>query len=49
MSAYGAGGNLVVLGDTGIALGDSLYEKARLFVRGATVKASAPTCVLWSL
>lgn len=42
MSAFMAqSGNLVVLGDAGEALGDSLYE-ARLFVRGG-VKASAPT------
>ena len=34
MSAFmGQKGNLVVLGDAGDALGDSLYE-ARLFVRG---------------
>jgi methylamine---glutamate N-methyltransferase subunit B len=36
-------GNLVVLGDAGEALGDSLYE-ARLFVRG-TVKSLGADCV----
>jgi glutamate synthase domain-containing protein 3 len=36
-------GNLVVLGDAGDALGDSLYE-ARLFVRG-TVKSLGADCV----
>jgi glutamate synthase domain-containing protein 3 len=44
MSAFMAqAGNLVVLGDTGDALGDSLYE-ARLFVRGA-VKSLGADCV----
>jgi glutamate synthase domain-containing protein 3 len=44
MSAFMAqAGNLVVLGDTGDALGDSLYE-ARLFVRG-TVKSLGADCV----
>ena len=44
MSAFMAqAGNLVVLGDTGDALGDSLYE-ARLFVRGA-VKSLGSDCV----
>ena len=42
MSAFMAqAGNLVVLGDAGEALGDSIYE-ARLFVRGRS-RASAPT------
>ena len=36
-------GNMVVLGDAGDALGDSLYE-ARLFVRG-TVKSLGADCV----
>ena len=36
-------GNLVVLGDAGEALGDSIYE-ARLFVRGA-VKSLGADCV----
>ena len=36
-------GNLIVLGDTGDALGDSLYE-ARLFVRG-TVTSLGSDCV----
>ncbi len=36
-------GNLVVLGDAGEALGDSLYE-ARLFVRGA-VKSLGADCI----
>ena len=36
-------GNLVVLGDAGDALGDSLYE-ARLFVRG-TVKSLGADCI----
>ena len=36
-------GNLVVLGDAGEALGDSLYE-ARLFVRG-TVKSLGADCI----
>src|SRR6056297_2194406 len=44
MSAFmGQKGNLVVLGDAGDALGDSLYE-ARLFVRG-TVKSLGADCV----
>ena len=44
MSAFMAQkGNLVVLGDAGDALGDSLYE-ARLFVRG-TVKSLGADCV----
>ena len=44
MSAFMAqAGNLVVLGDTGDALGDSLYE-AKLFVRG-TVKSLGADCV----
>ncbi len=44
MSAFMAqSGNLVVLGDAGDALGDSLYE-ARLFVRG-TVKSLGADCV----
>jgi glutamate synthase domain-containing protein 3 len=36
-------GNLVVLGDAGEALGDSLYE-ARLFVRGS-VKSLGADCI----
>ena len=45
MSAFMAqAGNLVVLGETGDALGDSLYE-ARLFVRGS-VKSLGADCVL---
>ena len=44
MSAFMAqAGNLVVLGDAGEALGDSLYE-ARLFVRGA-VKSLGADCI----
>ena len=44
MSAFMAqSGNLVVLGDAGDALGDSLYE-ARLFVRGA-VKSLGADCI----
>jgi glutamate synthase domain-containing protein 3 len=44
MSAFMAqSGNLVVLGDAGDALGDSLYE-ARLFVRG-NVKSLGADCV----
>lgn len=44
MSAFmGQSGNLVVLGDAGDALGDSLYE-AKLFVRG-TVKSLGADCV----
>jgi glutamate synthase domain-containing protein 3 len=44
MSAFMAqAGSLVVLGDAGDALGDSLYE-ARLFVRGA-VKSLGADCV----
>ncbi|WP_138464306.1 protein GlxC [Poseidonocella sp. HB161398] len=44
MSAFMAQkGNLVVLGDAGEALGDSLYE-ARIFVRGA-VKSLGADCV----
>jgi glutamate synthase domain-containing protein 3 len=44
MSAFMAQeGNLVVLGDAGEALGDSLYE-ARLFVRGS-VKSLGADCV----
>jgi glutamate synthase domain-containing protein 3 len=44
MSAFMAQeGNLVVLGDAGEALGDSIYE-ARLFVRG-TVKSLGADCV----
>ena len=44
MSAFMAqSGNLVVLGDAGDALGDSLYE-ARLFVRG-TVKSLGSDCI----
>jgi glutamate synthase domain-containing protein 3 len=44
MSAFMAQkGNLVVLGDAGEALGDSIYE-ARLFVRGA-VKSLGADCI----
>jgi methylamine---glutamate N-methyltransferase subunit B len=44
MSAFMAqSGNLVVLGNAGEALGDSLYE-ARLFVRG-TVKSLGADCI----
>ena len=44
MSAFMAqSGNMVVLGDAGDALGDSLYE-ARLFVRG-TVKSLGADCI----
>ena len=44
MSAFMAqSGHLVVLGDAGDALGDSLYE-ARLFVRGS-VKSLGADCV----
>ena len=44
MSAFMAqSGNLVVLGDAGEALGDSLYE-ARLFVRGS-VKSLGADCI----
>jgi glutamate synthase domain-containing protein 3 len=44
MSAFmGQKGTLVVCGDAGDALGDSLYE-ARLFVRGA-VKSLGADCV----
>src|SRR6478752_2268889 len=44
MSAFMAqAGNLVVFGDAGDALGDSLYE-ARLFVRG-TVKSLGADCI----
>ena len=44
MSAFMAqSGNLVVLGDAGDALGDTLYE-ARLFVRG-TVKSLGADCI----
>ena len=44
MSAFMAqAGNLVVLGDAGDALGDSIYE-ARLFVRG-TVKSLGADCI----
>jgi glutamate synthase domain-containing protein 3 len=44
MSAFMAqSGDMVVLGDTGDALGDSLYE-ARLFVRGI-VKSLGADCV----
>ena len=44
MSAFMAQkGNLVVLGNAGDALGDSLYE-ARLFVRGA-VKSLGADCI----
>jgi glutamate synthase domain-containing protein 3 len=39
----GQSGNLVVLGDAGDALGDSLYE-ARLFVRG-NVKSLGADCI----
>ena len=44
MSAFmGQAGNLVVLGDAGDALGDSLYE-AKLFVRGK-VKSLGSDCI----
>ena len=44
MSAFMAQkGNLVILGDAGEALGDSLYE-ARLFVRGS-VKSLGADCI----
>jgi glutamate synthase domain-containing protein 3 len=44
MSAFMAqSGNLVVLGNAGDALGDSLYE-ARLFVRGS-VKSLGADCI----
>ena len=44
MSAFMAqSGSLVVLGDAGEALGDSLYE-ARLFVRGS-VKSLGADCI----
>ena len=44
MSAFMAqSGNLVVLGDAGDALGDSLYE-ARLFVRGS-VRSLGADCI----
>ena len=44
MSAFMAqAGNLVVLGNAGEALGDSLYE-ARLFVRG-TVRSLGADCI----
>jgi glutamate synthase domain-containing protein 3 len=44
MSAFmGQSGSLVVLGDAGEALGDSLYE-AKLFVRG-TVKSLGADCI----
>ena len=44
MSAFMAqAGNLVVLGDAGEALGDSIYE-ARLFVRGE-VKSLGGDCI----
>lgn len=44
MSAFmGQSGNLVVCGDAGDALGDSLYE-ARLFVRGS-VKSLGADCI----
>jgi len=44
MSAFMAQrGNLVVLGDAGEALGDSLYE-ARLYVRGS-VKSLGADCI----
>ncbi|MFO1073043.1 MAG: hypothetical protein U1E17_10300 [Geminicoccaceae bacterium] len=44
MSAFMAqSGNLVVLGDAGDALGDSLYE-AKLFVRGE-VRAAGADCI----
>ncbi|GAB4272461.1 MAG: hypothetical protein Kow0013_25890 [Pararhodobacter sp.] len=45
MSAFVAQkGNLVVLGDAGDALGDSLLYEARIFVRGA-VKSPGADCV----
>jgi glutamate synthase domain-containing protein 3 len=44
MSAFmGQSGNLVVLGDAGDALGDSIYE-AKLFVRGE-VKSLGADCI----
>jgi hypothetical protein len=44
MSAFMAqAGNLVVLGDAGEALGDSIYE-ARIFVRG-TVRGLGADCI----
>lgn len=44
MSAFmGQSGHLIVLGDAGDALGDSLYE-AKLFVRG-TVKSLGSDCI----
>jgi methylamine---glutamate N-methyltransferase subunit B len=44
MSAFmGQSGHLVVLGDAGEALGDSLYE-AKLFVRGS-VKSLGSDCI----
>ena len=44
MSAFmGQAGNLVVCGDAGDALGDSIYE-ARLFVRGS-VKSLGADCI----
>jgi glutamate synthase domain-containing protein 3 len=44
MAAFMAqAGNIIVLGDAGDALGDSIYE-ARLFVRG-TVKSLGADCV----
>ncbi len=44
MSAFmGQSGHLVVCGDAGEALGDSLYE-AKLFVRG-TVKSLGADCI----
>jgi methylamine---glutamate N-methyltransferase subunit B len=44
MSAFMAqSGNLVVMGDAGEALGDSIYE-ARLFVRG-NVKSLGADCI----
>jgi glutamate synthase domain-containing protein 3 len=44
MSAFMAqSGTLVVLGDAGDALGDSIYE-ARIFVRG-TVKSLGADCI----
>ncbi len=44
MSAFMAqGGNLIVLGDAGADLGDSIYE-ARLFVRG-TVASLGADCI----
>jgi glutamate synthase domain-containing protein 3 len=44
MSAFMAqAGNLVVFGDAGDALGDSIYE-ARLFVRGS-VKSLGADCI----